>query len=121
MQGGGRLPGHSRSINKTAKKSICKRIRETGMRNRSDLSLEEIAKWLNPMLDGWINYYGKFSKSELNPVMRQINFTLIKWSTRKYKKFRYSRAKACQFMINTFDSRPYLFAHWRRGVSGSFV
>jgi len=91
------------------------------MRNRSDLSLEEIAKWLNPMLDGWINYYGKFSKSELNPVMRQINFTLIKWSTRKYKKFRYSRAKACQFMINTFDSRPYLFAHWRRGVSGSFV
>ena len=109
------------AISKEAKKDICRRIRETGVRNRSDLSLEEIASWLNPLINGWINYYGKYHQSALKPVMRQINFTLIKWSTRKYKKYRYSKAKACQFMINTFEKRPYLFAHWRRGISGSFV
>lgn len=109
------------AISKEAKKEICRTIRRTGVRNRSDMSLEEVAAWLNPMLNGWINYYGKYNKSAMKPVMRQINFTLIKWSTRKYKKFRYSKAKACRFMINTYEQRPYLFAHWKRGIAGSFV
>lgn len=111
----------SPAICKEAKKDICRRIRETGVRNRSELSLQEVANWLNPMISGWINYYGKFNKSALKPVMRQINFTLIKWSTRKYKAFRHSKAKATQFMIKTFEKRPYLFAHWKQGISGSFV
>ena len=109
------------AICKEAKKDICRRIRETGVCNRSDLSLQEVANWLNPMISGWINYYGKYNKSALKPVMRQINFTLIKWSTRKYKTFKYSKAKACQFMIKMFEKRPNLFAHWKRGISGSFV
>ncbi|NGX49431.1 MAG: Group II intron-encoded protein LtrA [Candidatus Anoxychlamydiales bacterium] len=109
------------AISKEAKKDICRTIRKTGVRNRSDLSLEEVAKWLNPKISGWINYYGKFNKSALKPVMRQINFTLIKWCTRKYKRFRYSKAKACQYMIKTCQKQPYLFAHWRKGIQGSFV
>ena len=109
------------AICKEAKKDICKTIRETGIRNRSDLSLEQVALWLNPMLNGWINYYGRFNKSALKPVMRQVNFTLIKWCTNKYKTFRYSKAKACQFMVHMFETKPRLFAHWKRGVQGSFV
>ncbi|HHR0731011.1 TPA: group II intron reverse transcriptase/maturase [Legionella pneumophila] len=109
------------AICKEAKKDICKTIRRTGIRSRSELSLEEVADWLNPMIYGWINYYGKFNKSALKPVMRQINFTLIKWSMNKYKTFRYSKAKATQYMIETFENRPWLFAHWKQGVSGSFV
>jgi RNA-directed DNA polymerase len=109
------------AICKEAKKGICKTIRETGVRNRSDLSLKQVADWLNPMINGWINYYGKYNKSALKPVMRQINFTLIKWSMRKYKAFRYSKAKATQFMIEMSGKRCCLFAHWKRGVSGSFV
>lgn len=109
------------AICKEAKKDINRTIRETGVRNRSDLSLKDVAGWLNPMIEGWINYYGRFNKSALKPVMRQINFTLIKWSTRKYKAFRYSKARACQFMIKTFEKRPYLFAHWKHGIAGSFV
>ncbi len=109
------------AICKEAKKDICRTIRETGVRNRSDLSLEQVAKWLNPMLNGWINYYGRFNKSALKPVMRQVNFTLIKWCTNKYKTFRYSKAKACQFMVHMFETKPWLFAHWKHGVQGSFV
>lgn len=109
------------AICKEAKKDICRTIRETGIRNRSDLSLEEIALWLNPMINGWINYYGKFNKSAMKPVMRQINFTLIKWCTHKYKAFRHSKAKACRFMIEMFEKRPSLFAHWKLGIQGSFV
>ena len=116
-----RFLGFTPAICKEAKKDICRKIRETGVRNRSDLSLEEVAQWLNPKISGWINYYGKFNKSALKPVMRQINFTLIKWTTRKYKRFRNSKAKACQYMIRTCQKRPYLFVHWSQGIQGSFV
>jgi RNA-directed DNA polymerase len=109
------------AISQEAQKAINKTIRRTGLRNRSDLSLETIARRLNPMLNGWINYYGRYNQSALKPVMRQMNFTLIKWCTRKYKRFRYSKAKACQYLIKTFEMRPYLFAHWKRGIQGSFV
>jgi group II intron reverse transcriptase/maturase len=109
------------AICKEAKKDICRTIRETGVRNRSDLSLTQVAQWLNPMITGWINYYGRFNKSALKPVMRQINFTLIKWCTHKFKSFRYSNAKACRFMIDMYQKRRNLFAHWRLGVVGSFV
>jgi RNA-directed DNA polymerase len=109
------------AICKDAKKAICKAIRETGVRNRSDLSLSQVADWLNPMINGWINYYGRFNKYALSPVMRQINFTLIKWSMRKYKTFKYSKAKACKFIIGMYEKHPKLFAHWKHGVRGSFV
>ncbi|CAM4463859.1 MAG: hypothetical protein LEGION0403_FIIPPAGN_02363 [Legionella sp.] len=109
------------AICKEAKKEICKTIRRTGIRSRSELSLQEVADRLNPMLYGWINYYGKYNKSALKPVMRQINFTLIKWSMNKYKAYRFSKAKATQLMIETFEKQPWLFAHWKQGVSGSFV
>ena len=78
------------AISKEAKKNICREIRETGVRKRIDLSLNEVALWLNRLINGWINYYGTYNKSALKPVMRQINFTLIKWSINKYKKFRRS-------------------------------
>lgn len=109
------------SICKEAKKEICRRIRRTGVRSRSELSIAEVAEWLNPMINGWINYYGKYNKSGMRPVMRQINKTLIKWCRNKYKKFRYSTGKACKFMIKMYEEQPELFGHWKRNIGGSFV
>ena len=93
------------AISKEAKKAISKTIRRTGVRGRSELSIEEIARWLNPMIDGWINYYGKYNQSAMKPVMRQINHTLIKWCMNKYKSFRYSKPRAIQFMVEMSKNR----------------
>ena len=40
----------------------------------------------NPVLRGWVNYYGRFYKSEMYSVMRHMNRALIRWARRKYKK-----------------------------------
>jgi len=109
------------AICKEAKKAINKTIRRTGVRSRSELSIEEVAEWLNPMINGWINYYGKFNLSAMRPVARQINQTLIKWCMNKYKTFRYSKPRAIQFMIEMSEKRSSLFAHWKRNVCVSFV
>ncbi len=45
---GGFLP----AISPKAEKAITQKIRELNVRNKSNLSLQELAKWLNPMIQG---------------------------------------------------------------------
>ena len=37
-------------------------------------------------MQGWINYYGGFYKSELYPLLRRIDTYLVRWAKRKYKR-----------------------------------
>nr|WP_198027129.1 reverse transcriptase domain-containing protein [Candidatus Paracaedibacter symbiosus] len=73
----------SPAVSKTAAKSMRKMVRQSGVRYRSDLSLEEIAKWYNPILRGWINYYGVYNRSGLRQVMRHFDLTLLAWAMQK--------------------------------------
>lgn len=109
------------AISMEARKNIGRTIRRTGIRSRSDLNIEQVAEQLNPMIRGWMNYYGKYNRSAMKPVMRQINRTLVKWCKDKYKTFRKSNAKACDYMINMYEKRPTLFVHWHEGKFGLFV
>ena len=64
------------------------RIRKSNLRNRADRDLEEIARAFNPVLQGWLNYYGRFNPSALYPFLRYFNHTLRAWVMRKYARFR---------------------------------
>lgn len=109
------------AVSKTAKKSMCAKTRRENWRNRTDLSLEEIAIMYNPVLRGWIEYYGKYSPSALYPVLRHFNKTLIEWGMRKYKKLRGHKTRAAIFMEEIAKRQPNLFAHWKRGMVGPFA
>ena len=61
------------------------RIRKSNLRNRADRDLAEIAREFNPVLQGWINYYGRFNRSALYPFLRYFNHTLRAWIP-KYRK-----------------------------------
>jgi RNA-directed DNA polymerase len=98
----------------------CKRIGET-MRSwwttsRTDKSLKEIAVMINPYLQGWINYYGKFYKTGLNQLFIRLNQRLSIWVTKKYKRFRGHRTRARQWLGEVSKSFPNLFAHWKFGI-----
>jgi len=83
---------------------------------RPSLSLEDIARSINPIIRGWINYYGSYQRSALDPVLRHINRHLLEWVKRKYKKRgRYTkRAKAWLEKVAFY--RRELFVHWQFGV-----
>lgn len=106
---------------KSALKSMRATIRKYNLRNRTDLSLVEIAKWFNPVLQGWINYYGKYTRSALYPVMRHFNLTLVAWAMRKHRRFYRRRTWAAKFMEKIAEENPRLFAHWRCGMLGAFA
>ena len=109
------------AISPKAKKSILAKIRELNVRNKTGHSLEQLAKWLNPILRGWINYYGKYTRSEIEGIFTRINGTLAKWSMRKYKKLRNKKTQAAKLMEEIASNKPYLFAHWRIGITGVFI
>jgi RNA-directed DNA polymerase len=47
--------------------------------------LQDIARQLNPLLRGWIAYYGRYASSALYPLLRHINQMLVAWVMRKFK------------------------------------
>ncbi|WP_439360479.1 group II intron maturase-specific domain-containing protein [Bradyrhizobium sp. DASA03007] len=57
------------------------------LRKRTEVTLDDIARELNPMVRGWIAYYGRYTRSALYPLARYINQTLAIWLKRKYKRF----------------------------------
>ncbi|WP_368855374.1 group II intron maturase-specific domain-containing protein [Shewanella ulleungensis] len=54
-----------------------------GIRKLTDLILEQITRWINPIINGWINYYGSFCRSELYRVLLEVNKALIWWARHK--------------------------------------
>ena len=95
----------------------CKAMKETTrswkLRMRSDKTLQDLAKMYNPVVQGWINYYGGYYKSALYPVLRHLNQTLTKWACRALKRFKRHRRQARHWLGQIAKQRPSLFAHWR--------
>jgi RNA-directed DNA polymerase len=69
--------GFNPAVSPAALKSMRAKIRELGIRRRSDWSLADIAHRINPLLRGWINYYGRYAPSAIAPLLRYVNLTLV--------------------------------------------
>jgi group II intron reverse transcriptase/maturase len=109
------------AVSDAAMKSMRAKVRQYGIRKRSNLSLQDVAQLLNPILRGWIQYYGRFRKSELYQVFRYINLTMVAWAMKKFKRFRRRKVKASRFLMQVADRSPNLFAHWSCGMVGAFI
>lgn len=72
-------------------------------------TIEEIAKEINPVLRGIINYYHKFRKSDIRNVWRQLNERLLKWV--KWEKGLYKKASV-RYLKTKHKEKPNLFLHW---------
>lgn len=109
------------AVSKEAMKSMRAESRKRGFRNRADLELKEIAEIYNPILRGWINYYGRYYPSALDPVLRHFNETLIAWAMHKYKKLKGRKTRADSFMRGIARREPNLFVHWKKGWIRTFA
>lgn len=104
------------AASKSAVKSMRAKTRKSELRNKTELSLEEIAKEFNLLLRGWINYYGRYHRSALTPVLVHFNRALAKWARQKFKGFKGSKKRVLKFLENEQRKTPNLFAHWKIGV-----
>ncbi|MGX6608576.1 group II intron maturase-specific domain-containing protein, partial [Micromonosporaceae bacterium Da 78-11] len=76
------------------------------------LTFGQLARFVNPIVRGWMNYYGAFYRTELHDLLHRINAYLVRWIRRKYKRLAgFKKAKACWKRI--IKQYPRLFAHWQ--------
>jgi RNA-directed DNA polymerase len=87
-------------------------VRRWRLHLKTGHDLAELAAWINPIVAGWMNYYGRFCRSRLYPLLARINTYLMRWAGKKYKRLRsYHRFKKWWLRIVTDD--PGLFTHWK--------
>ena len=105
------------AISNKAAKAIWQTIREWRMAStRNDQRLEDLARLTNPVVRGWMNYYGRFYRSKCVQVLRRLNEALARWARWKFKRFR-RRERASMYWLGCIARRdPNLFVLWQLGV-----
>jgi group II intron reverse transcriptase/maturase len=101
------------AISDEAAKRIRAQIRSWRLHRRSGMTLEQLARDINPVVRGWMNYYGRFYPSALVFSLNRINDYLVRWLVQKYKRFRRRRMRARDALGSHARLYPGLFAHWR--------
>lgn len=104
------------AISNKSKKSIRQKVRSWKLQLKAEKDIDDLSKIFNPVIQGWINYYGKFYKSEMYSVLRHINKALIMWARKKYKKLARHKKRAEHFMGRIAKQSPRLFKHWELGI-----
>ena len=99
------------AISKQALSRISAQVRSWRLHHRTHLTEADLARRINPIVRGWMNYYGAFYKSALYPLLERINAYLMRWIRKKHKRLR-GRKKAQTAWNQAVTRRPRYFAHW---------
>lgn len=104
--------GFAPAVSKDAIKKMSAQVKSWRLHTRTGHKIGEIARAVNPVIRGWMQYYGSFYKTELEPVLRRINAYLVRWIRRKYRRLRpIKNARGAWERIT--GQYPALFAHWQ--------
>lgn len=104
------------AVSDDARKAMSRELRSWRIDERSDKTLDDLALMFNKVVQGWINYYGRFYKSMLYPLLRRINEYLVRWARRKYKRLQRHDRRARRWLVRVSRRDPALFAHWKFGL-----
>ena len=99
------------AISRDALTRIGGEVRSWRLHRHTGLSFGALARWINPIVRGWMQYYGAFYRSALYPLLTRINAYLMRWVRGKYRRFQGRR----QFQLawqRVTHGYPRFFAHW---------
>jgi RNA-directed DNA polymerase len=113
--------GFNPKVSKAALNAMRQEIRELKLRKRTQVELTDIAMEINPILQGWANFYGAYTPSAIEPIWHYVNATLAAWVRRKYKRYAGRKIQADRLIKSIAVKRRKLFVHWRLGHTGSFA
>jgi group II intron reverse transcriptase/maturase len=100
------------AISKDALKKISREVRSWGLHRRVGSTFAQLAKAINPIVNGWMRYYGAFYRSALYPLLGRINAYLVRWIQKKYRRLMTVK-KARRAYKGVTRAYPRMFAHWR--------
>jgi RNA-directed DNA polymerase len=112
-RGGKPFTGFLPAASPKALRTISRTIRRWALHHRSDKSLHDLATMYNRVIQGWINYYGNFYRTQLRPTLRRIDAFVIRWARRKFERLRRLTKGSRDWFDRLRCAIPRLFAHWQ--------
>ena len=94
-------------ISKASIRSVLAKFKRIHKRR---ISVEELARELNPVIRGVINYYCKFWSYHTHVLWLQLNRRIQKWV--RWEKGLYKLASV-KWLRQKYGMRPDLFTHWK--------
>jgi RNA-directed DNA polymerase len=99
------------AVSKDALKRMSEEVRSWRIHLRAATELQDLATWINPIVRGWMTYYGRYYRTALDRLLRRINTYLMRWAQQKYRRLRPFR-KARRWWQDLTARQPHLFTHW---------
>lgn len=91
---------------------ISRKVASWKMHRRTTLTLNDIAREVNPVLRGWLTYFTVFYASTVIPLGWRVDRHLMHWARRKYKRLERGDKRAREWLCGVRERAPRLFAHW---------
>lgn len=103
------------AISISSKKRIAEKLSGLDIPHLAHRSIVGVAQYLEPFVRGWINYYGKFRTSMLNPIFQLLRRRIVQWARLRYKRYKTSLNRAYEWLGRIRVQYPTLFYQWRLG------
>jgi RNA-directed DNA polymerase len=100
------------AISRDALSRISAEVRSWRLHLRTGHTFKDLARRINPIVAGWMQYYGAFYRSALSPLLQRVNAYLMRWIRKKYKRLQ-GKKKARECWQGITERCPSLFAHWK--------
>jgi group II intron reverse transcriptase/maturase len=105
------------AISRKAAKAIRQQIREWRLVSLGHATLAEVARLTDATVRGWMNYYGRFYRTECQRVLQHLNQALARWARRKFKALRRGRPVDAHWWLRRIAlGKPTALALWQCGV-----
>ena len=100
------------AVSPEALKRMGRQLRDWRLHRRTGSTTKQLADLINPVVRGWMQYYGAFYPTALRGLLRRINTYLMRWLRNKFERLRSIR-KARRAWARVVDQHPRLFTHWQ--------
>lgn len=108
----GRFTGFGPAISSRNEARISAEISGWNMHRWVNLTERELAGKVSAQVRGWMNYYGRYHRSAMYPLLARLNYHIQKWVRWKYKRLR-PRKKMQAAWERVTTRCPGLFPHWK--------
>ena len=105
--------GFTPAVSNKALISMRQEIKSWRLHRQTETSLQQLADKYNPVIRGWITYYGSFNKSALYKLADYLNLRLSRWAQCKFKKLKGRKRKSKHWLGKVAHCYPKLFHHWK--------
>ena len=76
------------------------------MHRRTTLTLNDLAREVNPALRGWLTYFTVFYPSMVIPLCKRVDRHLMRWAKWKYKRLERSDKRAREWLQGVRNGHP---------------